>query len=70
MKLIQEKEIAAFTGTSSQNITHKKKHNPDQYELIRLGCICKKYDITEDKLALMIENDLDKVLQILGIVGK
>lgn len=67
--MIQEKEIAAYFGIAPRNIAVKKKDHYNQYELIRLGSICKKYNITEDKLKILSEdNNLEKVLKILDII--
>ena len=67
--MLKEKEIAEYFGTTYKNISVKKKDHYEQYELIRLGSICKKYNITEDKLKIISENDnLDKALKILKII--
>lgn len=57
MKIIY-KEIANFTGKTEQGIKQMKKYNPEQLEILKMGCICKKYNINLNDLEkLVIERD-------------
>lgn len=51
---INYKEIAEIIGRSEANIKYMKKHNNEQLEVIKVGCLCKKYNITL--------NDLEKLV--------
>jgi len=65
--MIKEKEIAEIFGQTYKNISVKKKDLPKQYEIIRLGAICKKYNIKEEDLKKLINEDLQKAFKILEI---
>ncbi|MDD2896901.1 MAG: hypothetical protein PHG81_12865 [Aliarcobacter sp.] len=49
MKIIY-KEIAELTGKTEAGIKSMKKNNPEQLELLKMGALCKKYNITTKEL--------------------
>lgn len=53
-KIIKEAEIAEFIGKTYNAVFAKSKANPEEYELLRLGAICKKYNIKEEDLEIII----------------
>ena len=56
MKLkIIYKEIAEYTDKTEQGIKQMKTNNPKQLEILKLGAICKKYNISL--------NDLEKIVK-------
>ncbi len=57
--MLKESEIAKLFETTRQAINYKKQKNKNQYDIIRLGSICKKHDISEE--------DLEKAIKILKI---
>ena len=42
---ITYKEIGEYTNKSEQGIKQMKKNNPQQLELLKIGALCKKYNI-------------------------
>ena len=52
---ITNTEIAEFIERTEANIKYMKKHNPQQLEIIKMGAICKKYNISL--------NDLEKIVK-------
>jgi len=44
MKITQQ-EIAQRIGRTVDAIKYMKKHNPKIFEVVRIGCLVKKYDI-------------------------
>lgn len=60
MSLITDKEISVLFQKDYSVINKKAKTHPHEYEIIKLGSICKKYDIDE--------NSLEKVIKILEII--
>lgn len=42
---ITYKEIADYTNKVESTMKQMKKNNPEQLELLRIGAICKKYNI-------------------------
>jgi len=69
MKFIEEQEIADFIGLHTTNVSKKKKNDYQMYEVLRLGSICKKYNITEETLALLVkDNNLNKFERIIEIL--
>lgn len=42
---ITYKEIGQYTNKSEQGIKQMKKNNPQQLELLKIGGLCKKYNI-------------------------
>ncbi|MCK9372455.1 MAG: hypothetical protein M0P91_04600 [Sulfuricurvum sp.] len=68
-KLIQDTEISEILDCHYTGIAKKKKSNSFEYEIIRLGSICHKYNISIDKLELLLkDNNLEKVLKIINII--
>lgn len=57
-----DKEVAEITGLSKQAISYKKKSDFQQYEIIRLGAICKKHNISE--------KEIEKYIQLKGLICK
>jgi len=49
-KAITIKEISEMIAKTPQTLNHMKRNNPIQYEVTRLGAICKKNGITEEML--------------------
>lgn len=54
MKIIY-KEIAEYTNKTEQGIKQMKNNNPEQLELLKIGALCKKYNINIDDLKILIE---------------
>ncbi len=54
MKVTYE-EIANFIGRTEANIKYMKKNNPEQLELLKIGAICKKYNIELKDLKALIQ---------------
>ena len=50
---ITNKEIAKYIGKTDSAISYVKKSNPKEYEILRLGYLCKKYDLDEAEIALL-----------------
>lgn len=50
-------EIAEYIGRTEANIKYMKKHNPEQLELIKIGGLCKKYNINIDDLKSIKEKN-------------
>ncbi len=48
-------EIAELIGRTEANIKYMKKHNPEQLEIIKIGALCKKYNICIDDLKSLNE---------------
>lgn len=48
-------EIAEIIGRTEANIKYMKKNNPNQLEIIKIGALCKKYNILTDDLKLLCE---------------
>lgn len=44
------KEIAVYTNKSEGGIKQMKKHNPQQLELLKLGLLVKKLELSESDL--------------------
>ena len=44
---ITYKDIAEYISRSEPNIKYMKKHNPNQLELLKLGLLCKKLNLSE-----------------------
>ena len=42
---ITYKEIGEYTNKTEQGIKQMKKNNPQQLELLKMGGLCKKYNI-------------------------
>ena len=55
MKKLTDKEIAEIASLSKQAISYKKKNDYKQYEIIRLGAICKKFNINEEEIFKYVE---------------
>lgn len=54
MKIIYN-EIAELIERTEANIKYMKKNNPKQFEIIKLGSLCKKYNINENDLKSLVE---------------
>lgn len=48
--MVTYKDIADFISRSEANIKYMKKHNPHQLELLKLGLLVKKLDLSEQDL--------------------
>ena len=55
MQQIKDSEVAKVAGLSTSALSHRKKTDTNLYEVIRLGSICKKYNLSEDELIKYIE---------------
>ena len=49
------KEIANYIGRTEANLKYMKKHNLEQLELLKMGALCKKYNITIEDLKALNE---------------
>ena len=68
---IQEKEIAAYFGIDVTNLGKKKKFckdemnsdskNVNQYDVIRYGAICLKYNLKDEQLEALIKGETETV---------
>lgn len=47
---ITYKEIANYTNKVESTMKQMKKNNPEQLELLKIGAICKKYNINMQDL--------------------
>lgn len=47
---ITYKDIADFISRSEANIKYMKKNNPAQLELLKLGLLCKRLQLSEQDL--------------------
>lgn len=54
MKIIY-KEIAEYTNKTEQGIKQMKTNNPEQLELLKVGALCKKYNISLKELEAVIK---------------
>ncbi len=54
MKIIY-KEIAEYTNKTEQGIKQMKTNNPKQLELLKVGALCKKYDISLNDIEAIIK---------------
>ena len=54
MKIIY-KEIAEYTNKTEQGIKQMKTNNPEQLELLKVGALCKKYNISLKDLEAIIK---------------
>lgn len=48
-------EIAELIGRTEANMKYMKKHNPEQLELLKVGALCKKYNISLKDLEAIIK---------------
>jgi predicted transcriptional regulator len=48
-------EIAELIGRTEANIKYMKKNNPNQLEILKLGALCKKFNICTDDLKSLNE---------------
>jgi len=51
---IKDKEIAEFIGKSPASVAYIKKNNPDEYEVLKLGAMCKRAGVTAEVLDVLI----------------
>lgn len=56
------KEIGELCNKKEPTLKSMSKNNPEQLELLKLGAICKKYNITFDDLEYLmkLKNDIKK----------
>jgi hypothetical protein len=54
MKIIY-KEIAEYTNKTEQGIKQMKTNNPEQLELLKIGALCKKYNISLNDIEAIIK---------------
>lgn len=52
---ITYKEIGQYTNKVEATIKQMKKNNPEQLELLKMGGLCKKYNINIDDLKALNE---------------
>lgn len=52
---ITYKEIADYTNKVESTMKQMKKNNPGQLELLKIGAICKKYNIDLQDLKAVFE---------------
>ena len=52
---IKDSEVARISGLSTSALSHRKKTDKQLYEIIRLGAICKKFNLSEEELLKYIE---------------
>jgi hypothetical protein len=52
---VKDKEISIISGLSTSALSHRKQTDKNLYEIIRLGAICKKFNISEEELIKYIE---------------
>lgn len=52
---ITYKEIGNFCNKVESTIKQMKKNNPEQLELLKIGALCKKYNINIDDLKILVE---------------
>ncbi len=57
---INYNEIAELIGRTEANIKYMKKHNPKQLEVLKIGGLCKKYDINETHLLKILNERNEK----------
>lgn len=48
-------EIAELIGRTEANMKYMKKHNPEQLELLKMGALCKKHNISLKDLEAIIK---------------
>lgn len=48
-------EIAELIGRTEANMKYMKKNNPQQLEILKMGALCKKYNINIDDLKALNE---------------
>jgi len=41
-----DKEVAKAVGKTPSAISYLKRNNPEEYEMLRTGCFCKKHGLT------------------------
>ena len=51
---ITYRELAEMTNKTKDAYYKMEKNNPEQLELIKMGALCKKYDISIDTLKLIV----------------
>jgi DNA-binding Xre family transcriptional regulator len=52
---ISNKEIAASINKTSAAITYLKKKNVEEYEIVKIGVLCKKLNLDYDDLLTMFQ---------------
>lgn len=77
---ITYKEIAEFINKTEQGVKYYKSNNPELLEILKVGCLLKKYGIVnKDNLKKLIELnntiddtnvDLSKIQEIVKILKK
>jgi DNA-binding Xre family transcriptional regulator len=53
---INYKEIGIYTNKSEQGVKMMKTNNPEQLEIIKIGALCKKYEISIEDLQRIVES--------------
>ncbi len=53
--IITYKEIADYTNKVESTMKQMKKNNPQQLELLKMGALCKKYNINIEDLKALNE---------------
>lgn len=53
--MLKDNEVAQIAGLSKQTLSHRKKTDKTLYEIIRLGAICKKHNLSEEEIMKYIE---------------
>lgn len=53
--MIKDSEIAKIAGLAKQTLSHRKKTDKLLYEIIRLGAICKNFNISEEEITKYME---------------
>ena len=51
---ITYREIAKIINKTEDNIKYLKKTNPDLVDVLKIGCICKKYNIDYESIKTLI----------------
>lgn len=61
MKIIY-KEIAELTNKTEAGIKKMKLNNPEQLEIIKMGALCIKYNITTEELEKIVKSrNIEKI---------
>ena len=59
---MKDNEVARIANLSTSALSHRKKTDKTLYEIIRLGALCKKYNI--------VEKELIKYIDLKGLICK
>lgn len=58
---ITYKEIAELTNKTEAGIKKMKTNNNEQLEIIKIGSLCKKYEITTEELENIVKSREEKL---------